>query len=180
MRIDVVIANPPYSGSYDHLCKNIIDKLKEIKPSRYISVHPMYSYQTYKTAEFVRNPFGIRWSNIFVYDMMGNENDFFSKKKAPIWNKQSEDIIYVKGEQENTKVYIRKIQDKEKQINSVWNRVRVTNDETTRKFVDWLNTNEEAKFRLGFIRTRHISILLYNRLWEIYNENRHSDCESTI
>lgn len=172
MKINNFICNPPYSGPYDNLCKNIIDKLKETKPTHYISVHPMYSYQTYKTAEYVGNPFGIRWSNIFVYDMLGNENDFFSKKAAPIWNKQSEDIIYVKGEQENTSVYIRKIENKEKEINSVWTRFRVTNDETTRKFVEWLNTNKEAKFRLGFIRTTQISKLLYNRLWEIYNEER--------
>ena len=57
MKIDIVIANPPYSVGPNHLCEKIDNEIKAKKPKSFISVQPIYATTTYKTAEQIQNVF---------------------------------------------------------------------------------------------------------------------------
>lgn len=96
MKIDCFIMNPPYNTAYTNLCDNITDLIKQKRPKKYIQICPINSKIKYKMAEFVCNPFGIRWSNIFVFDMLGNENEYFSYNEMPLWDKTSNKTLWIR------------------------------------------------------------------------------------
>ena len=47
---------------------------------------PLSSKVRYNTAEYVGNPFGIAWANIFVFDLKGNKNEYYSFENAPFFS----------------------------------------------------------------------------------------------
>lgn len=163
MRIDNVIANPPYGAILNPNFHNRI--MNEIKPkvSNCISVMPLSSKVRYKTAEYVGNPFGIAWSNIFVFDMLGNKNEYFSYNEMPLWDKTSNKTLWIR---ENPPEIF--IMDTIKDTTKM--RFNIINNSDSQNFVKWVNTSEVGTFFIKYIRTTFPSRYMYNRLWEIYNE----------
>ena len=166
IRCDVWLCNPPYNGNKNKancLHVSIAKHIKKKKIERFIQVSPIVAQMKYKTAEYIGNPFGIRWSNIFIFDMLGNENEYFSQNKMPLWDKTSNKCIWLEGEGYNQKVILCDINK-----NNAKTRYKIKDCKETNDFIDWLNTNEIAKWRLTWIRSTLASPALYNRLWEIY------------
>ena len=176
MKLDVVIANPPYSVGSNHICEKIDNKIKTKKPIRFISCQPIYSTITYKIAEQIPNVFDMntRSPNLFIMDMNGNINEYMSMKRMPYWSKTGNLRLYARWN------YNFDIIDKTK-IKFAERAGSDTIDENFPKdFLLWLQTNETAQFfRKTFFhictKTRCI-----NKLWEIYNETGHSNSKSTI
>ena len=109
IRCDVWLCNPPYNGNKNKancLHVSIAKHIKKKKIERFIQVSPIVAQMKYKTAEYIGNPFGIRWSNIFIFDMLGNENEYFSQNKMPLWDKTSNKCIWLEGEGYNQKVIL--------------------------------------------------------------------------
>lgn len=59
-------------------------------------------------------------------------------------------------------------------------RFKIKDNQETKDFIQWMNTDTKAQFFIKYIRTTLLSRYMYNRLWEIYNENRHSNSKSTV
>ena len=179
MKIDVVIANPPYNRWKLHTKIANYIKLKTIKS---VFIMPINVDIKYKAAEFLEKPFGdeIAWNNVFLLDMNGNINEYFSENNACFFKNttvhKSKDPFY-KICFENNKLTIKQfITDDEKYR---WNCIiREEYTETIKKFLDWVNTqnNENINFIKKTFTPKHVSKYAINKLWEIYNENRHSDC----
>lgn len=176
MKIDIVIANPPYDTKYECLCQKIDTALKKIELDRWITIHPIYRTTTYKTAEFVENPFkdyNSKSPNLFIMDMKGNTNEYMSLKKAWFWQPKSGYTLYARWN------YNFCIIPDEKMNFSIGGRGTVSKD-FPQDFLEWLQTNETAQwFRKTFFHL-YTKTACVNKLWEIYNENRHSDSESTL
>lgn len=49
-------------------------------------------------------------------------------------------------------------------------RFKIKDNNETKDFIQWMNTNTKAQFFIKYIRTTLPSRYMYNRLWEIYNE----------
>ena len=81
MKLDIVIANPPYNRWKLHTKIANQIKLKTIKS---VFIMPINVDIKYKTAEFLEKPFGdeIAWNNVFLLDMDGNINEYFSENNA--------------------------------------------------------------------------------------------------
>lgn len=165
LKIDLFLMNPPYNNCQSHnelIGDKITEEIKDKHPLKYIQIQPINSKMKYKTAEFVCNPFGIRWSNIFIFDMLGNKNEYFSHNEMPLWDKTSNKCLWT--HENPPKVYITKT-DK----NTSKKRFNVKDTQETYDFINWINTNETAKFYITYIRTILPSRYMFNRLWEIYN-----------
>ena len=166
MRIDCFIMNPPYSNGPVNITDKINEKIKNTKPNYIIAIHPMYRTTKYKTAEFVDDPFGIRWNNVFIFDCLGDINEYFSRKPCPLWDKNSNDVFWLKwGKNKNTLCL-----DKMTNKNSKRNVNKCIVNQITLDFIDWVNENKQ--WELYHIPTTCITKVFINRLWEIYNEER--------
>lgn len=170
MIIDCFIMNPPYNGPghKNFICRRITKEIKNLKPKKYIQICPNESNLSYKTAEFVCNPFGIIWSNIFIFDMLGNINEYFSFNEMPLWDKNSNKTLWML--ENPTKVVLSDTDDE-----TTKRRFKIKDTQETKDFIQWMNTDTKAQFFIKFIRTTLPSRYMYNRLWEIYNENRCSN-----
>lgn len=165
MRIDVVIANPPYSSGPNHLCEKIDDEIKTKKPNRFISVQPIYVSTTYKTSEQIQNVFDMntRSPNLFILDMNGDINEYMTMKKMPYWSKTGNLRLYARWN------YNFDIIDKTKTTMKLAHHGRIK-ENFPKDFLLWLQTNETAQyFRKTFF---HICTKTpcVNKLWELYNE----------
>ena len=165
MKIDVVIANPPYNVGPNHLCEKIDNEIKAKKPKSFISVHPIYRTTTYKTAEQIHNVFDMNTKspNLFIMDMNGNINEYMSLKKMPYWSKTGNLRLYARWN------YNFDIMDETKTNLNFGNIGRIK-ENFPNDFLLWLQTNETAQwFRKTFfhINTKTPCV---NKLWEIYNE----------
>lgn len=98
MKLDIVIANPPYNVDSNHICEKIDNEIKAKKPKCFISVHPIYKTTTYKTAEQIHNVFDMNTKspNLFIMDMNGNINEYMSLKKMPYWSKTGNLRLYAR------------------------------------------------------------------------------------
>ena len=169
MKIDVIIANPPYNNpktkdkKLSRICNNIISSIKEKKPSNFIAICLINASLKYRTAEFVCNPFGIRWSNIFIFDMLGNINEYFSFNEMPLWDKNSKKTLWLL--ENPTKVVLTETDN-----DTTKRRFKIKDNNETKDFIQWMNTDPKAKFFIKYIRTTLPSRYMFNRLWEIYNE----------
>ena len=166
MKIDVVIANPPYNVGPNHLCEKIDNEIKAKKPKCFISVHPIYRTTTYKTAEQIHNVFDMNTKspNLFIMDMNGNINEYMSLKKMPYWSKTGNLRLYARWN------YNFEIIDKTKTNLNIGNDGRIK-ENFPNDFLLWLQTNETAQwFRKTFF---HIitKTTCVNKLWEIYNSD---------
>ena len=175
MKIDVVIANPPYSVGSNHICEKIDNEIKAKKPKSFISVHPIYRTTTYKTAEQIQNVFDMNTKspNLFIMDMNGNINEYMSLKRMPYWSKTGNLRLYARWN------YNFDIMDETKTKLKIGTNGRI-NANFPNDFLLWLQTNETAQwFRKTFfhINTKTPCV---NKLWEIYNENRCSNSKPTI
>ena len=163
--ISVFILNPPYNDCQKHN-ENILDKITEIirykQPQKYIQIQPISSKTRYKTAEFVGNPFDIRWSNIFIFDMLGNKNEYFSHNEMSLWDKDSNKCLWL--HENPPKVYITETDEETHK-----RRFNVKDTQETYDFINWINTNEIGIFYITYIRTTLPSRYMINKLWEIYN-----------
>lgn len=162
--ISVFIMNPPYNGPghQNFICRRITKEIKRLKPQKYIQICPNEANLSYKTAEFVCNPFGIRWSNIFIFDMLGNINEYFSFNEMPLWDKNSKKTLWML---EKPKVVLSDTDDE-----TTKRRFKIKDNKETKDFIQWMNTDTKAQFFIKYIRTTLPSRYMYNRLWEIYNE----------
>jgi hypothetical protein len=167
MRLDIVIANPPYSVGSNHICEKIDNKIKTKKPIRFISCQPIYSTITYKTAEQIPNVFDMntRSPNLFIMDMNGNINEYMSMKRMPYWSKTGNLRLYARWN------YNFDIIDKTKTKFAERAGSDTIDENFPKDFLLWLQTNETAQFfRKTFFhictKTRCI-----NKLWEIYNSD---------
>lgn len=168
MRIDNFIMNPPYNNCQSHngrICDNITVEIKNKHPLKYIQIQPINSKMKYKTAEFVCNPFSIRWSNIFIFDMLGNINEYFSFNEMPLWDKNSNKTLW--NTENPPKVFITENDEETHK-----RRFKIKDIQETYDFIQWMNTDTKAQFFIKYIRTTLPSRYMFNRLWEIYNEER--------
>lgn len=172
MRIDNFVCNPPYNNpntidkKLSRICNNIIDCVKDKNPQNFICVCPMNGTMKYRTAEFVDDPFGIRWNNVFIFDCLGDINEYFSRKPCPLWNENSNDVFWLKwGKNKNVLCL-----DKMTNGNSKRNVNKCIVNQTTLDFIEWVNENKQ--WELYHIPTTAITKVFINRLWEIYNEER--------
>lgn len=170
MKIDCFIMNPPYNGPghQNFICRRITKEIKNLKPQKYIQICPNEANLFYKTAEFVCNPFGIRWSNIFIFDMLGNINEYFSFNEIPLWDKNSNKTLWML--ENPAKVVLTETNN-----DTSKRRFKIKDNQETKDFIQWMNTDTKAKFFIKYIRTTLPSRYMYNRLWEIYNEIGHSN-----
>lgn len=166
MRLDVVIANPPYGSNRNPNFHNRI--MNEIKPkvSQCISVMPLSSKVRYKTAEYVGNPFGIAWANIFVFDLKGNKNEYYSFDNAPFFSETKTGLAI-------------KMNGKDLGLGSFANErnsVIPAQKQEAQDFCDWVNErNNELSLLFFKLVDRRPSRPFLNKLYEVYNENRHSN-----
>ena len=166
MKIDCFIMNPPYNNCQSHngrIGDKITENIKNKQPQKYIQIQPINSKMKYKTSEFVCNPFGIRWSNIFIFDMLGSINEYFSYSEMPLWDKNSNETLW--SNEKSNKVFLTKSNDDTTKC-----RFKIKDTQETYDFIKWMNTDTKAQFFIKYIRTTLPSRYMYNRLWEIYNE----------
>ena len=165
MKIDCFIMNPPYNGheKQNFICRRITKEIKSLKPQKYIQICPNEANLFYKNAEFVCNPFGIRWSNIFIFDMLGNINEYFSFNEMPLWDKNSKKTLWLL--ENPSKVVLTETDN-----DTTKRRFKIKDTQETYDFIQWMNTDPKAKFFIKYIRTTLPSRYMFNRLWEIYNE----------
>jgi len=170
MILDVVIANPPYSIGSNHICEKIDNEIKAKKPRSFISVQPIYSTITYKTAEQIPNVFDMntRSSNLFIMDMNGNINEYMSLKKMPYWSKTGHLILYARWNRNFD------IMDETKTNLSFGNTGKIK-ENFPKDFLLWLQTNETAEFFRKTFFHLCTKTACVNKLWEIYNETGHSN-----
>ena len=166
MRLDVVIANPPYNVKSNYICEKIDNEIKAKKPRSFISVQPIYRTTTYKTAEQIQNVFDMntRSPNLFIMDMNGNINEYMSMKRMPYWSKTGNFRLYARWN------YNFDIIDKTKFAERAAS--DTIDDNFPNDFLLWLQTNETAQwFRKTFfhINTKTPCV---NKLWEIYNDKK--------
>lgn len=165
MKIDVVIANPPYNVKSNNICEKIDNEIKAKKPKCFISVHPIYRTTTYKTAELIHNVFDMNTKspNLFIMDMNGNINEYMSLKKMPYWSKTGNLRLYARCN------YNFEIMDESK-TNLSFGNVGKIKENFPNDFLLWLQTNETAQwFRKTFFHLI-VKTPCVNKLWEIYNE----------
>lgn len=158
--------NPPYNNCQSHngrIGDKITEEIKNKHPRKYIQIQPINSKMKYKTSEFVCNPFGIRWSNIFIFDMLGNKNEYFSHYEMPLWDKNSNVTLW--SNEKSNKVFLVESNDDTTKC-----RFKIKETPETYDFINWMNTDTKAQFFIKYIRTTLPSRYMYNRLWEIYNE----------
>jgi len=171
MKIDIVIANPPYGAKLNPNFHNRI--MNEIKPkvSHCIAVMPLSSKVRYKTAEYVGNPFGIAWSNIFVFDLKGNKNEYYSFDNAPFFSDTKTGLAM-------------KMNGKDLGLGSYANErnsVILSKKQEAQDFCEWVNErNNELSLLFFKLVARRPSRPFLNKLYEVYNENRCSNSKSTI
>lgn len=163
MRIDNVIANPPYGANLNPNFHNRI--MNEITPksSHCIAIMPLSSKVRYNTAEYVGNPFGIAWSNIFVFDLKGNNNEYYSFDNAPFFSDTKTGLAI-------------KLNGKDLGLGSFANErnsVILSQKQEAQEFCDWVNKrNNELSLLFFKLVDRRPSRPFLNKLWEIYNEER--------
>lgn len=165
MRLDIVIANPPYSVGPNHLCEKIDNEIKAKKPRVFISVQPIYRTTTYKTAEQIPNVFDMNTKspNLFIMDMNGYINEYMSLKKMPYWSKTGNLRLYARWD------YNFEIIDKTKTKKKLSHHGRI-NANFPNDFLLWLQTNETAQFFRKTFFHINTKTPCVNKLWEIYNE----------
>ncbi len=134
-----------------------------MKPQKYIQICPNEANLSYKTAEFVCNPFGIRWSNIFIFDMFGNINEYFSFNEMPLWDKNSKKTLCML--EKPTKVVLSDTDDE-----TTKRRFKIKDNKEIKDFLLWLQTNETAQFFRKTFFHINTKTPCVNKLWEIYNE----------
>ena len=167
MKIDVVIANPPYNDSSTNICEKIDNEIKAKKPRIFISVQPIYRTTTYKTAEQIQNVFDMNTKspNLFIMDMNGNINEYMSLKKMPYWSKTGNLILYARWN------YNFDIIDKTKTKLKLDNHGRIK-ENFPQDFLLWLQTNETAQFFRKTFFHLNTKTPCVNKLWEIYNDKK--------
>ena len=168
MRLDIVIANPPYSVGSNHKCEKIDNEIKAKKPNRFISVQPIYSTITYKTAEQIKNVFDMNTisPNLFIMDMNGNINEYMSMKRMPYWSKTGNLRLYVRCN------YDFDIIDKTKTKFAERAAADTIDENFPQDFLLWLQTNETAQFFRKTFFHINTKTPCVNKLWEIYNERK--------
>lgn len=110
IKIDNFIMNPPYvgckqvsnskkgsSGSTRHLSEIIYDKIRECSPSHFIGISPLSKESRYKTAEHIDNAFDGVWNYVWLFDLLGNENEYFSEKSINIRFQHKEEPLVLAG-----------------------------------------------------------------------------------
>lgn len=165
MRLDIVIANPPYSVGPNNICEKIDNEIKAKKPKSFISVQPIYRTTTYKTAEQIQNVFDMNTKspNLFIMDMNGNINEYMSLKKMPYWSKTGNLRLYARWN------YNFEIIDNTKTKMKLRHHGRI-NANFPNDFLLWLQTNETAQFFRKTFFHINTKTPCVNKLWEIYNE----------
>ena len=168
MRIDCFIMNPPYAVGSDGITEKIIRAIKAKKPSKLVSIQPMYRDTLYKTATWVKNPFESYNpinKNLWIFDMLGNKNDYFGdRKKCPFWCKQYTSDYVLYGSNVKNFVLIKKEDFHYSEASSSY----VSNFPPD--FLLWLQTNKYAQWcrKTFFVSNTKTGII--SKLWEIYNE----------
>lgn len=168
MRIDCFIMNPPYNGPghQNFICRRITKEIKNLKPQKYIQICPNEANLFYKTAEFVCNPFGIAWSNIFVFDLKGDKNEYCSFDNAPFFSETKTGLSI-------------KMNGKDLGLGSFANErnsIIPSQKQEAQEFCEWVNKrNNELSLLFFKTVTRRPSRPFLNKLYEVYNENRHSN-----
>lgn len=101
--------NPPYDNYFIHT--RICNEVKKHTDNA-IAICPINKATRYKTCEFVDKPFGeqITWNNVFIMDLMGENNEYFSTKNS-IFVKHTTDPFYTMWYKKR-KVYYRQLRTK--------------------------------------------------------------------
>lgn len=161
MKIDCFIMNPPYAGQgkLANIHQKIIKMIKDKKPTSLISVNPMNSCMKYKSAEFIKGAFDIKWNNVFIFDCLGNNNEYFIESGFPYWNKKGDKSIWIVKH---------KVDIVDNKITTMRRRTAFDNKyiDIVKPFIKWLNENKLEDIQK--CSTTLVSPKLYNYLWEIY------------
>lgn len=164
MTFDVVIANPPYD-SYN-LHGRIMDKVKKHTNECY-SVMPLNKSIRFKYCEWLNNPFNgqIAWNNVFLFDLKGNNNDYFSCKHCELFTTFNS-YPYYTIRLKNDKFVVS--EKKDGGCNCIIAEDKV---EETKKFLEWVNNKDsEHKLICFHCWTIHPPRYIFHRLYEIYKE----------
>ena len=107
------------------------------------------------------NPFGIAWSNIFVFDLKGNKNEYYSFDNAPFFSDTKTGLAI-------------KMNGKDLGLGSFANErnsIILSKKQEAQEFCDWVNKrNNELSLLFFKLVARRPSRPFLNKLWEIYNE----------
>lgn len=178
MIIDCFICNPPY-GTQDNpqLCCRIMKQIKNYRAVVISPPPPIFNafYFNLTSIEQVKFP-GIDMTTA-ISTINDNKPKMFEKKyKYKTSSKPTQ--FYIQTRQTFSGCYRTKYSLKVRKIGiekECKNKTYLIMTDTERDFIQWMNTDTKAQFFIKFIRTTLPSRYMYNRLWEIYNENRCSN-----
>lgn len=167
MKIDNFICNPPYNNpktkdkKLSRICNNIISSIKEMKPSNFIAICPINASLKYRIAEFIDKPFEIRWNNVFIFDLLGNENEYYTNIQCPLYDSSSNKVLWLKWGKHNKIVLAETSSKCSKRNISKIEDIQETND-----FIAWCNENK--LWEIDHIPTTAATKGFFNKLWYDY------------
>ena len=160
IKIDVYIMNPPYVGNgHTHLSEKIYSKIKEYNPIAFIGLSPLVKESKYKTAEHINNAFAGVWNYVWMFDLLGEENEYFSKNIKKITYKEQ---TYGLGGNSNTPIYF----DKNGKLKNALNKMPLTKE--TAKFVEDVNCSKKFQDGRKYTQTAQISPYFISKFYELW------------
>ena len=165
---NTVIMNPPYDNYFIHT--RICSEVKKHTDNA-IAICPINKATRYRTCEFADKPFGdqIAWNNVFIMDLMGENNEYFSTKNS-IFVKHTTDPFYTMWYKNGKYIIDNSERNLELGHNLILDENRL---DEIQKFFDWLNTTDnEIVKNSTHITTVRPSRYNINKLWEIYQNEK--------